>query len=144
MQRKCRVKVHIMTMWLACACTVKLRRIVTTREPAAALLSNLVLTLKEVKEMQGSVLSIKDEIKIIEMFDESIIYYVYTILHAWSISWVWLGPGQHYPNFLFIRMVWNFPLAKGVQIIEVGLYSGIPLKRTPLGPKILSAVARYP
>ena len=32
------------------------------------------------------------------------------------------GCGQRYPNFLLIRTVPNFPLAKGVRIIEVGLY----------------------
>ena len=53
MQRKFRVKVHIVTTWLDCACAVNLRRVIATREPAAALLSNLVLTLKEVKEMHG-------------------------------------------------------------------------------------------
>ena len=52
-QGKCRVKVHSMTTWPACACTVNLRRVVAMREPAAVLLSNLVLMLKEVKEMQG-------------------------------------------------------------------------------------------
>ena len=52
-QRKCRVKVHIVTTCPDCACAVNLRRVVATREPAAALLSNLVLTLNEVKETQG-------------------------------------------------------------------------------------------
>ena len=32
------------------------------------------------------------------------------------------GCGQHYPNSLRIQMVRDFPLAKGVRIIEVGLY----------------------
>jgi hypothetical protein len=32
------------------------------------------------------------------------------------------GRGQHYPNFLLIRTVRNFHLAKGVRITEVGLY----------------------
>ena len=38
-----------------------------------------------------------------------------------TILWVWLGRGQCYPNFLLIRMVQNFPLGKGVRIVEVGL-----------------------
>ena len=38
--KKCRVKVHIVTTWPACTCAVNLCRIVATREPAAALLSN--------------------------------------------------------------------------------------------------------
>ena len=54
------------------------------------------------------------------MLDKSVIY---TFLHAWSISWVWLGHGQRYPNSLPIRTVRDFPLAKGVRIIEVGLYT---------------------
>ena len=36
-------------------------------------------------------------------------------LEVGSISSVWLGHGQHYPNFLLIRMVRNFPLPKGVR-----------------------------
>ena len=52
MQRKGRVKVHIVTTWPACACAVNLCCVVATREPAAAYLSNLVLTL-EVKQTQG-------------------------------------------------------------------------------------------
>ena len=53
MQRKFRVKVHIVITWLDCTCAVNLRRVIATREPAAALLSNLVLTLKEVEETHG-------------------------------------------------------------------------------------------
>ena len=74
--------------------------------------------------MQVSVLSIEDEIKIIKMLDKSVIY---TFLHARSSSWVWLGRDHRYPNFLLIRMVRNFTLAKGVRIIEVGLYMRKPL-----------------
>ena len=48
------------------------------QEPAAALLSNLVLTLK-VKEMQR-VLSIEEEIKIMEILDKSVIPYFLEIL----------------------------------------------------------------
>ena len=33
----------------------------------------------------------------------------------------WLGRGHRYPNSLLIRTVRDFPLAKGVRIIEVGL-----------------------
>ena len=67
--------------------------------------------------MKGKSLSIENEI---EMLDNSVIY---TFLHVWSILWVWLGRGKRYPNFLLTQTVRNFPLAKGVQIIEVGLYS---------------------
>ena len=118
MQRKCRVKVHNVTTWLDCTCAVNLCRVVATREPATALLSNLVNT-QRVKKCKVSVLSIEDEIKIVDMLVKSVIY---KFLHAWSISWVWLGRDQRYPNFLLIQTVRNLPLAKEVWIIEVGLY----------------------
>ena len=44
----------------------------------------------------------------------------------WSILWVWLGHGQCYPNFLLIRTVWDFPLAKGVQIIVAQIQTRWP------------------
>ena len=49
-------------MWPVCACTVNLRCIIASREPAAARLPSLILTLKEVKEMQGKC-SIEDDSK---------------------------------------------------------------------------------
>jgi hypothetical protein len=52
---KCRVKVQIVVTCQVCACVVNLRRLVATRAPAAARLPSLVLTLKEVKETQGTV-----------------------------------------------------------------------------------------
>ena len=92
--------------------------IVATWEPASVLLSNLVLTLQEVKEMQGTCKCSKSRMRLksSKILDKSVIF-----LHAWSILWVWLRRGQRYPNFLLIRMVWNFLLAKGFQIIKVGL-----------------------
>ena len=62
-----------------------------------------------------SVLSIEDGIKIVKMLDKSISDTF--CMHDRSS-----GCGQCYPNFLLIRTVPNFPFAKVVRIIEVGLY----------------------
>ena len=58
---------------------INLRRVVATRESAAALLSNLVLTLKEVKETHGKRFINEDGIKIVIMLDKSVND---TFLHA--------------------------------------------------------------
>ena len=50
MQRKYRVKVYTVTARPGCTCAVNRRWVVPTQESAAVLLSNLVLTLKEVKK----------------------------------------------------------------------------------------------
>ena len=41
---------------------------------------------------------------------------------------MWLGRGHRYLNSLLIRTVQDFPLAKGVRIIEVGLYICVHLE----------------
>ena len=73
-----------------------------------------------------SVLSIEDGIKIVKMLNKSVNDTF--CMHEQSS-----GCGQRYPNFLLIRTVPNFSLAKGVRIIEVGLY----YNRVPLHHKLM-------
>ena len=99
-----------------CACAVNLRHVVAAQEPAAALLFNQVLSLKEVKKnawlaFYQSRMGLKSSKCSINL---SIIRFC---MHNRSS-----GCGLGVVNV--IRTVPNFPLAKGVRIIEVGLYYG--------------------
>ena len=74
------------------------------REPAAALLSNLVLTLKEVKETKINVLSIEDKIKIVNIRNKFVIYTCFFafMIDFVGVAWVWstLSEFLAYPNGL--------------------------------------------
>ena len=94
-QRKCRVKVHIVTMWPACACAVNLRRVVASWEPAAALLSSLVLMLLKSVQNAWQVCHIH--------------FYMHDKFRGYDLGMVNI-----------IRTVRHF--SKGVRIIEVGLH----------------------
>jgi hypothetical protein len=102
MQWKCRVKVCV-TTWPICACAVNLRCVVASWEPS------IVLTLKEVKEMQGKCSPLN------RGWDWNARFW---FLHARSNLWAWstLSELFAYPNSRF------FHVAKGVPIIKVGLY----------------------
>ena len=115
MQRKCRVKIHIVTMRPTCVCTVNLPRVIATREPAAVLLSNLVNAQRSKINARYMYMLYQSRVRLKStkcLISQS---YICFCMHD-----RFCGCGLGVVNV--IRTVRDFPLAKGARIIEVGLY----------------------